>query len=89
MDNLNHRSKFYRAIALVIEKLRGQKQQSRADSLASASPQILPDLGNGGDVRHGVTSELLFNRNDVVAQKIENLFPVNGRGRSQFRHILP
>jgi hypothetical protein len=79
MNNLDHRRKPYCSSALVPEQFRGEQQQGRTNALAATCPQVFADLGNGSDVRDRVLAELLLDRDDVIAQEIENLFPVNGR----------
>jgi hypothetical protein len=79
MNNFDHRCKPYRSRALVPKQFGGEQKQGWTNALAAARPQVFPDLGDGGNVRNRVLPELLLDRDDVIAQEIENLFPVNGR----------
>ena len=88
VDDLDHRSELDRAIALVAEQLGGEQQQRRTDSLSPAGAQVLANLRDRGDVRDRVTSELFFDRDNVVAQKIEDFFPVDGRRCTQGAQLL-
>jgi len=49
--------------------------------LPAAGAKVFADLGDSGDVRDRVASELLFDRCDVIAQQVEDLFPVDGGRR--------
>ena len=84
MDNLDDRREPYGAIAFVAEKLGGEKQQRWAYALTSTRPQVFANFGDGRDVRDCIASKLLFDRDNVIAQKIKDLFPVDGRRGSQF-----
>ena len=83
VDDFNDRSELYRAFALVAEQLGREQQQRWTDSFAPAGAQVLADLRNRGDVRDRIASELFFDRDNVVPQKIEDFFPVNGRRCTQ------
>src|SRR5208282_1018734 len=84
VDDLDHRGQFYGAISLVAEKFRRKEQEGGTDALASAGTQVLAYLGDGGDIGHCVASELIFDRSNIVAQQVEDLFAVDGRRGTQF-----
>ena len=83
VDDLNHRRELDRARAFIAEELRGEQQQRGAYALAAAGAQVFADLGDGGDIRDGVLPELFLDGDNVVAEQVENLFPVNGAGCAQ------
>ena len=72
---------FTAPLALVAEKFGGEQQKRGTNPLAAAGAQIFADLRDGRDVRDCVATELLFDRDDVVAQKVEDFFPVDGGRR--------
>jgi hypothetical protein len=83
VDDLDDSRELYGTFALVPEKLSREQQQRGTNTLAAAGTQIFTNLGYGGDVRDCVASKFVFDRGDVVAQKIEDFFPVDGRRRTQ------
>ena len=88
VDDLDDGSELHRAIASIAEEFGGEQQERGADALAAASAQILADFGDGGDVGDGVAPELPFDGCDVVAQKVEDFFTVDGRGCRQCAQLL-
>src|SRR5208282_1525573 len=89
VDDLNDGRELYRALALVAEELGREQQQRWTDSLAPAGAQVLADLRNRGNVRDRIAPELFFDRDNVVTQKIEDFFPVNGRRRGHKCSVAP
>jgi len=88
VDDLDDRSELDRALAFVAEEFGGEQQERGTNALAAAGAKVFADLGDGGDVRDRVASELLFDRCDVIAQQVEDLFPVDGGRRCQFPWVL-
>ncbi len=53
--------------------MRRQQQQRRTDALAAALAQVLGDLRDGADAGCRVAAQLLLYRDQVFAQKLEDL----------------
>ena len=51
----------------------GEQQQQRADALAAAGHQVARDVRDDRDVGGGVLREFLFDRGEIVAQKVKDL----------------
>jgi len=77
VDDLDDRSELDRALAFVAEEL-AESSRSADECACRRRAKVFADLGDGGDVRDRVASELLFDRCDVIAQQVEDLFPVDG-----------
>jgi len=85
MDNLDDGCEPNCSRALVAKEFRGKQEQGWTNSLASARAQVFADLGDRRDIRDRVPPELLLDRDNIVAQQIENFFPVNVSCRTQIR----
>jgi len=88
MHHLDHCAKANRALAGVVEQVRGEQQQRRAYALAASLAQIFGDLGDGADAGGSVTPELLLNGYEVFSQQFENLFRRRYRQGAQGRSRL-
>ena len=83
VNDFDNRSQRHCARAAVIQKLGGQKQQRRSNPLTTTGAQIFPNFRDRSYVGKCVLPELLLDREKVIPQQVEDLFPVNGCRRAQ------
>jgi hypothetical protein len=69
VNDLDDGREFDRSITLVAEQLGGEQQQRGTNSLAAARTKIFANLRDRSYIRNRVVSELIFDRDNVVAQQ--------------------
>src|SRR5581483_8043017 len=82
MDDFNYCTEADRAASFIVEQFRGEKEQGRSNSFASAGPKIFANFGNGTDVGDRVAPELVLECHEIVPQEIEDFFTVDGCWRA-------
>jgi hypothetical protein len=84
VEEFDDRSKANRAAVFAACVARSKKQERRTQALPTAAKQISSDFRDGRKRRVALPRELLFDKNEVVADQIKNFF-----GRQQRDGVSP